>query len=174
MEDKLKQRIQSIEKVLNNGNMSGKHYDSTKQPFFMRDGNQTEFKINFDYILDLPEGLNQNISLIYKIISDPDREIYLDNWTIMSLNKIKEIYKEYCNNHQTRVINIAFIYLGMGHINVMGCDLQTHNLFFHRDGGSNGYEREDNFNYMVKLDPETHQQYYFNDWFHNLDKQFIQ
>ena len=43
-------------------------------------------------------------------------------------------------------------------------DLQTHNLFFHRDGGSNGYEREDNYKYMLNLDPETHQQYYFNDW----------
>ena len=96
MENKLKKRIQSIEKVLNNSTMSGKKYDSTNQPFFMRDGNQTEFKMNYDYILDLPEGLNQNISLIYKIISDPDREIYIDKWTIMSLNKIKEIYKEYC------------------------------------------------------------------------------
>lgn len=174
MEDKLKNRIQSIEKVLNNGTMSRKHYDSTIQPFFMRDKNQTKFKINFDYILDLPEGLNQNISLIYKIISDSEREIYSDKWTIMSLNKVKEIYKEYCDNGQTRVIDIAFIYMGMGHINVMSCDLQTHNLFFHRDGGSNGYEREYNFKYMLKLDPETHQQYYFNDWFYNLDKPFLQ
>ena len=173
MDTFIEKRIKLIENVLNSGTISGKHYDSTIQPCFMRDENKTPFKINFEYTINLPEGLNQNISLMYKIIGDSEREVYMGNWTIMSLNKVKEIYKEYCSNDQKRIVDIAFTYMGLGHINVMSCDLETHNLFFHRAGGSNGWDRDSNYKETIKMDPGSVKQYYFMDWFQNLDKMFI-
>ena len=173
MDSSLEKRIRMIEDVLNSGTISSKGYDSTQEPFMVKDNKQEKFTINFDSVVDLPEGLNQNIALIYKILGDPEREVYIKDWIIMSLNKVTKIYKEYCNGGQTGIVDIAFTYLGMGHINVMSCDLETHNILFHRDGGSNGWDRDANFKETIEMKPNDVRQYYFTDWFNKLDSQFI-
>ena len=48
----------------------------------------------------------------------------------MSLDKAIEIYKNYCNNGQNKVFDIGYRYMGMGHIEVISCDLDSHLLFF--------------------------------------------
>ena len=40
----------------------------------------------------LPEGVNRNIILLYQIFNEKNKEIYLNNWTIMSINKAMEFY----------------------------------------------------------------------------------
>ena len=63
----------------------------------------------------------------------------------LSLNKCLEIYNDYCDNDQKSLFDIAYIYAGMGHIKLVACDLNNHLLFERPDGGSNGYDREDNY-----------------------------
>ena len=65
---------------------------------------------------------------------------------------------------------LAFRYLGMGHIEVISCDLNSHLLFKRYDGGSNGYDREDNYNKLIKDGSDTYDRFYFTDWFYNTMK----
>ena len=67
----------------------------------------------------------------------------------MSLNKCLERYKNLCDNSQELVFDFAFKYAGMGHIEVLSCDLTNHLLFKRMDGGSNGWEREANYNELL-------------------------
>ena len=56
------------------------------------------------------------MKLFYSLIGNPDVEVYIGDWTFMSLNKCLEIYKDYCDNDQKSLFDIAYIYAGMGHI----------------------------------------------------------
>jgi len=171
-------RINLVVDILADARMSSENHDSSQEPCFMR-GPTSEFRQDFKRLPELPEGLNRNFGYLYEITGNPNIEVTLrqsgDNdfareWTLMSLNKSLEIYKEYCKEGQTRVFDIAFQYMGMGHIMVLSCDLETHNLFTHRSGGSNGWDREFNFQEVIKTNPDTYDQFFFLPWFLKFKK----
>lgn len=56
----------------------------------------------------------------------------------------------------------------MGHITVISCDLNTHLLFYRPDGGSNGYDRQYNYEEIVKNGSDKYDKFYFSKWFYNL------
>ena len=58
----------------------------------------------------------------------------------------------------------------MGHVRVISCELDTHLLFFRQDGGSNGYDRDDHFNYLIKngTAPYKDKQIFFTPWFFKI------
>jgi hypothetical protein len=58
----------------------------------------------------------------------------------------------------------------MGHIELVSCDLETHLLFYHRGGGSNGWDREANYNDIVKYQGKEYDQFYFTNWFYEIEK----
>ena len=162
--------INKILKVLEQSKVSCNNYDSTKQPFFSSDSSQNKFTINFQSLsnYNIPESLNRNIILIYKILGDPTKEIYIGEWTIMSLDKALKNYKEYSDNGQHNVFDIGYRYIGMGHVEVISCDLKSHLLFYHRDGGSNGYDRQINYNNIIKHGSESCEKFFFSKWFYNI------
>ena len=47
----------------------------------------SDFKINHKPIPDLPDSLNRHFKMFYQVVGDPDREVYINDWTIMSLNE---------------------------------------------------------------------------------------
>ena len=162
--------INKILKILEQSKVSCNNYDSIQQPFFSSDNNGNKFVINFQSLsnYNIPESLNRNIILIYKILGDPTKEIYIGEWTILSLDKALSIYQEFCNNGQKNVFDIGYRYLGMGHIEVISCDLKTHLLFYRRDGGSNGYDREANYQNLIKNGSHNYKQFFFSKWFYNI------
>lgn len=162
--------INKILKILEQSKVSCNDYDSTQQPFFSSDNNGNKFVINFQSLsnYNIPESLNRNIILIYKILGDPTKEIYLGEWTIMSLDKALKNYKEYSDNGQNNVFDIGYKYEGMGHITVISCDLKTHLLFYRPDGGSNGYDRQANYQNLIKNGSGNYQQIFFSKWFYNI------
>ena len=166
--NKMKQ-IKNILNVLEKCKVSSENYDSTQQPFFKNDESNTEFTINYDTINNIPYGINRNISTIYDILGNTSREIYIGEWVIMSLDKAIEVYQEYCNNNQSKVFDIGYRYMGLGHIEIISCDLDSHLLFLHPGGGSNGYDREDNFNKIVKNGPKKYDQFFFSQWFYSIE-----
>ena len=167
LENKQK-NINKIISVLNLGKISSEDYDSTVQPFFM--GNKDNiFKIDYKSIRDTPSRLNRNIILIYNILGNPKKEIYLGEWTIMSLEKAKDRYKKMCEDGQFNVFDIGYKYEGMGHITVISCDLETHLLFYRPDGGSNGYDRMDNYNNVIKKSTSEYDKFYFSQWFYSIN-----
>ena len=92
MEDLTKQQMKKTQDImikLTGGTMSTSEYDSTTKGFFAQDEGSKPFEIGFKDIPEMPEGLNNNIQRMYKIIGDPDKEVYIGYWTIMSLEKIK-------------------------------------------------------------------------------------
>lgn len=159
--------IRKIYNVLSKSKVSDDEYDSTQIPFYLFD-KKNDFEINHELIENIPKGLNRNIKIIYDILGNPKKEIYMKEWTIFSVNKALEIYKEYCNNGQTNIFDIGFIYQGMGHIRIIACDLTTHLLFYHNGGGSNGYDCENNFHETIKNGSKNKEQYFFSEWFYNI------
>lgn len=122
----------------------------------------------FQEIENIPKGLNRNIKLIYKILDDNKKEIYLNEWKIFSLDEALSQYIKYCNDGQKNVFNIGYRYLGMGWIELLSCDLKTHLLFLRKDGGSNGWEREINYKNIIKNGSNKYKKIFFSDWFYNI------
>ena len=65
---------------------------------------------------------------------------------------------------QKNVFDIGFQYIGLGHIEVLSCDLTNHLLFKRRDGGSNGWDREDNYKDLMNYKTGDSEYIYFNEW----------
>ena len=162
--------IHKILKVLEQSNISSNDYDSTKLPFFSSDSSLNNFTLNFQSLsnYNIPESLNRNIVLIYKILGHPDKEIYIGNWTILSLKKALSIYQDFCNNGQNNVFDIGYRYLGMGHVEVISCDLKSHLLFYRRDGGSNGFDRQANYENIIQNGSHSCEKFFFSKWFYNI------
>ena len=72
------------------------------------------------------------------------------------------------------VINLLLIFnryltiIYQGYITVISCDLKTHLLFYRPDGGSNGYDRQDNYQNLIKNGSHNYQQFFFSKWFYNI------
>jgi hypothetical protein len=115
-------------------------FDDRKDKFDIRDP-VNDFNEYFDKV---PRDLNDNIIMIYRLIGNYDKELYLDDWCFMSLKESLNRYQYYLTNNQDKLFDIAYKYNGMGHIKVLSCDLQNHLLFYRDDGGSNDYDRENN------------------------------
>ena len=130
------------------GYLSNTSYSSIDNATFAFDDKKVKFDV-FDAIVDfreyfnkVPKSLNDNIIMIYRLIGNYDRELYLDDWCFMSLKQCINKYQYYLSRNQDKVFDIAYKYMGMGHVKVLSCDLQNHLLFYRDDGGSNDYERE--------------------------------
>ena len=169
--DKNIERIFKINEVLQKSKISNVGYDSMNVGCFFQDENKKLFDIDFKVIKELPRGLNCNVKTIYEIIGNMEREIYLGEWTIMTIKRAFEIYGQYKNNGQKTVFDFGFRYMGMGHIEIVSCNLEDYSIFFHPAGGSNGYDRESNFQDIVKNGPKKyeHSKKNFNDWFYNIN-----
>ena len=156
-----------IVELLANAKMSRKGHKSTVQPCFMK-GETDDFKAGHITIPEIPEALNRHFKLLYEIVGDPEIEIYVNDWTIMSLNEALAKYEHYKNDGQENIFDIAYIYCGMGHIDVLSCNMHNHLLFMRRDGGSNGWDREYNYLQAKNFDYKKYEYFYFNSWKNKL------
>ncbi len=173
LNDKLKlkeKKIKNIINILDKCNISSDSYNSTKEPFFNNDINKDIFKLNNKVIshYNIPDNLNRNIILIYNLLSDPLKEIYIGEWTIFSLKFAIEQYNLLCKANRKDVFDIGYRYLGLGHIELISCDLSTHLLFYRPDGGSNGYDREFNYNNLINNGSKDYNKFFFGKWFYNI------
>ena len=163
-------RINKIFALLQKATISSIDYVSSKEAFYRNDSTSIMFQQFNNLFVDaqIPEGLNNNIKIIYQILGHQKREIYYGPWTIMSLNEALERYKVICAKGQTNVFDIGYKYDGMGYINVLSCDLTNHLLFYRPDGGSNDYDRQYNYNELIKNGSEPYKKFYFSRWFYNV------
>ena len=162
------EQIKKIHKVLKNSKLSSDNHQSSNKPFFMSD-RASNFKIGYKSIPELPNKLNRNFKTLYEVIGDPKKEVYINEWTIMSLDESLKRYKELCSNNQKNVFDIGYRYLGMGHIEMLSCNLYNHLLFCRRDGGSSGIEREYNYKKLLEFNYKEYKYFYFNKWYSDLN-----
>ena len=52
---------------------------------------------------------------------------------------------------------------------MISCDLNSHLLFYRPDGGSNGYDRQDNLDKLIKNGANDYKKIYFSDWFYKIN-----
>ena len=170
MDSFLKQKIihaNEIVELLSEAKMSKKGHKSTGQPFFIQ-GQSDDFITGHDILPEIPDSLNRHFKILYEIVGNPDIEIYVNDWIIMSLNEALEKYEHYKNDGQYTIFDIAYIYCGMGHIDVLSCNLHNHLLFIRRDGGSNGWDREYNYLQAKNFNYRKYEYFYFNTWKNKL------
>ena len=162
------EQIRKIHKILKNSKLSSDNHQSSNEPFFMSN-RASNFKIGYKSIPELPNNLNRNFKTLYEVIGDPNKEIYINEWTIMSLEESLKRYKELCSKGQNNVFDIGYRYLGMGHIEMLSCNLYNHLLFYRRDGGSSGIEREYNYKKLLEFNYREYKYFYFNKWYSDLN-----
>ena len=79
-------QVKNVLEFIEEGKLSQTNYISTSMPFFMRD-NANSFSVGHFNIPELPEGLNRNIKTMYKLLGNQHIELYIRDWTFMSLNQ---------------------------------------------------------------------------------------
>jgi hypothetical protein len=171
----LSKKITQVNKmlsVLKQCKISNPNHISSHITFFSRDINADNFRVISSSInkYKIPDSLNRNVKLIFELLGDPEREIYIGEWTIMSLKQCMERYNEFCKEHRNDVFDIGYRYMCLGHIEMISCDLKTHLLFYRPDGGSNGYDRYDNYQNILKNGPDKYEKFFFTKWFYNILK----
>ena len=139
-------------------NYSYENYDSTMAPFF-RPAPNNDLSINNtlsiienNNITIINEfkilGLEKNINDFFLDHEAFNKEIYINEYTFLSIKKILELVECYKNDNINNIIDIGFIYEGMGWIKVIYYNTKFNKLFFRMDGGSNNYDRLENYNKM--------------------------
>ena len=162
--------INKLLERLKSASISANDYMSSKEPFFRNDINAQPFQQHNNLFINeqLPDGLNNNIKLLYELLGDQKKELYYGPWTIMSVEEALQRYKDLCVKGQTNVFPIGYKYGGMGYIDLLSCDLTSHLLFYSIDGGSNDYDRCYNADNLVKNGSSPYDKFYFSDWFYNV------
>ena len=105
------------------------------------------------------------LKCIYKVIGNPIVEYYFNNWTLRSLKHMEDrfkVMKEEGNNE--RIVDFSVRYCGMGHCVVCSYDTKDGKNFYRRDGGSNGWDRKFNWEFISKYVPEDEKKYNFMRW----------
>ncbi len=105
-------QVELIIELLKNAKMSRMGYDSTQEPFFKKD-KKDEFIMNHKNLPKIPESLNRHIKVMYELIGDPNIEVYIGEWTILSLIKSSRLFENEINSATKNTIIIIQIEIGV-------------------------------------------------------------
>jgi len=104
-----------------------------------------------------------DLKLLYFLIGNPTKEYNINNWNIFSLNEVCDNYKLMKGFTNNQIVDFAYMFIGMGHMLICAYDSKTTSFFIRRGGGSNGFDRELNFdffcNYKAQEDNHVDFQY---------------
>ena len=165
--DHTRRHYQKLLEFVQSGKAGTNKHDTTQTPFTVQ-GSSTDGELGFDtakvdlILNNVP--LTGDLKTIYRIIGNPDIEFYFGQWTLLSITKVKNMYETYITKNQTRSIDFALIYAGMGHCVVASFDPESTKIYYRADGGSNGYDREFNFNFACKYIPKEDELHDFTHW----------
>lgn len=136
------------------------NYDSTNEPFFARNIDNNIINTNSISIIDdnidllnqLKEiNLDNNIKEFLIKNNANIKELYINNYTFFSIQKIIELYNNRKKDNVENIIDICFIYEGMGWVNVAYYNSKFNKIYFRFDGGSNMYDRMENYNNLKNI-----------------------
>ena len=141
------------------------NYTSANKPFFAQNKSDDN-TLKHTYSVNLIElytnhltelDLDDNTKKFYIKYQIFDRELYIGKWTFFSIDQII-IRNQNIKNDIFNSIDIAFRYLGMGHIKVLTYNKKNKNFIYRQDGGSNDFDRLDNYDRLknYNIDPEKY------------------
>lgn len=150
---------------------SSQDYNSVDAPFFLKDSKYSNInfsnKNNFQNLIDevnfpliIKEWFLQKCAI--------NQETYFKEWTFFSLNFIIKRNKIY-NENNINIIDLGFTYLGLGWIQVAFYDPKINKIVIRKDGGSNDYDRIENFNKLKTYDFNNNESSYFIISSYNFD-----
>ena len=90
-------------------------YNSNDVPFFIKsESNNIIIDNEIEQKLEILK-FSDEIKEFYKHYSTSSQELYIGNWSLFSINNIIKMTEHYISNN-IETIDIAFTYIGMGHI----------------------------------------------------------
>ena len=104
--------------------------------------------------------LLEEIKNFYREIGTTSQEIYINEWILLSIKNIIKISENYKKDN-IHTIDFAYKYLGLGHVKVAFYDKKFNRILYRHDGGSNGYDREDNFEKLKIYNSNTNDNIYY-------------
>jgi len=147
-----------MEQLFTDGKYSHEHHDSASQPFFtdhVEGTGKPVQKLEENELALSDIILSEELENLYRFIGNPCVEYYFDGCTIMSLKNVIKSHNIMVDHGQSRVIDFAFWYEGMGHVIVDALDPSDGQIFYRHDGGSNGYDRKNHFEFICKYVPKN-------------------
>jgi hypothetical protein len=125
----------------------------TEHPFFFSSATNGISINDFNNKCEIKEEhkqfLHPELLKLYEKIGY-NKEYLFKSYTFLTLNELIKRKGTYEN-----LYDIALTYLGLGHILVISYHPKSERFFFRMDGGSNGYDREANYNKYKNCDINT-------------------
>tara|TARA_Y100001970_G_C14208621_1_gene845555 strand:- start:865 stop:1464 length:600 start_codon:yes stop_codon:yes gene_type:complete len=164
--------------IQNYGRASKENSNCVKLPFFSQNHEKDEnevnnFKLNetnriLDFFVDMPIQLKN----MYRIIGNPHIEYYFGEWILHSLINVQERLNIMLQEGNFNIVDFAVRNCGMGHCVICSYDPVDRKIFFRRDGGSNGYERVDNWNFIKSYKPDSEKKHNFSLWLDKIENEY--
>ena len=83
----------------------------------------------------------EELRVVYERYPDDAEFTAPDGWTFLSEREIQTRMSAMQKEGQTRFVDVAICYAGMGHVRVLSYVVDTRRVFTHLDGGANGWDR---------------------------------
>ena len=160
------------------GRPSKETSNCVNKPFFFKDVESDTNKVNnfklteTNKILENLTGMSLPLKNMYRIIGNPYVEYYFGDWILQSLMNVQDRLNIMLQEGNMNVVDFAIRYIGMGHIVVCSYDPSDGKIFFRRDGGSNGYERFDRWNFIKSYKPEVKKKHNISMWLNKVEEEY--
>lgn len=116
---------------------------SETRPFFAQQPCDPPPQILFEHV---PSCLPKTVAKLYRTFGE-EYEFYKGEMTILSLKSCMRRCAD------SKFLDFAMTYAGMGHVCVFFADKQTGVVYKRLDGGSNGFERNENARKHLQYKP---------------------
>lgn len=88
--------------------------------------------------------LPEELSTVYQRYPEDTEFSAPNGWMFLSEREIATRRDAMRDKGQMRLVDIGFVYAGMGHVTVVSYDPETRGVLTSIDGGANGWDRKDN------------------------------
>ena len=147
--------LKNTENMFNEGKVLLVENSLTDNPFFFSSVVEEKKYIDTQNpILDSDRetfnSLPTDLRVLYSRIGSNQEYMHTSGFVFLTLKEIKRRSKSH-----THFLDVAVAYAGMGWVHVLAYHKDSNKYFVRMDGGSNGYDREDNYNKYKEYVPET-------------------
>ena len=166
MLDHLPLEIQTHLHVLSNDllfrDMTPRYPGATENPFFCHN-NEKPVNPSVE-VRPIGVPIPQELRVVYERYSDDTEFTTPQGWTFLSEREIMTRMMAMQEEGQTRFVDIAISYAGMGHVHVLSYLQNMDCVFTSIDGGANGWDREANHALRMTLSTEDVSTVPFQTW----------
>ena len=160
--DNIKNRSSILYDIVKNLQVGTPEEKTTDHPFFQPSLDENTVETLFNQKCE--KSINEKVvsfskdnnfpfelKFLYLFLGVDNREIIVNDVSLFSFNELVKRHDNFIEKGQNDIIDLGTKYLGMGHVAVLTLNKKTSKVFLRSDGGSNGYDREINFNKSINI-----------------------